>query len=104
MQALPDPCLDPFEHSAAVGRTGAEAELGGQVGPPDAGVQYEQDALQALAGGQPFAAGVAEVPGRDRDQWLDQVPQLVTDNPWRSHILPGFPPAKTPTNSFRKEV
>ncbi|PRY47632.1 hypothetical protein LY71_113134 [Geodermatophilus tzadiensis] len=60
------------------------AEIGGELGPADAGGEYERDALGDVPIRGTRTAGAA-VHRRlaQRDQRLDQRPQLVTDSPRR---------------------
>jgi hypothetical protein len=81
VQALPHARALPLVQSAPAGDPGAEAELLGQVRPGDPGVQDEEDPLQRLTVGQPPSARVAEAPLLPRKKRLDELPQLVGDDP-----------------------
>jgi hypothetical protein len=89
MQPLPHARPLPLVQPAVARRAAAEAELERQMPPRDPRVQDEQDSLQRLPIRQPLATRVAKPPLLRRQQRLDQLPQLVRDNPRRdSHRHP----------------
>lgn len=78
MQSLPDPRPLPRFQATPTGTATAEAHLGGQFLPADAGAQDEEDAAERLAGRDGRATAVRL--GRFRgDQRGDRLPKRVTD-------------------------
>lgn len=89
VQTLPYPCPLPLVQAPPTGDPGSEAELLRQVRPRDPRVENEEDPLQRLPVGEAPAAWVTETPLPPREQRLDQLPQLVGDDPRRgSHRHP----------------
>jgi hypothetical protein len=78
------PAFCHFIQAAPAGHLGAEAKLDRQMRPRDPRVQHKQDPLQRLPIRQPLAARVAKAPLHLRQQRLDQLPQLVRDDPRRN--------------------
>jgi hypothetical protein len=89
VQALPDAGSLPLLEPPPAGYSRAEAELLGQVRPGDSGVQDKEDPLQCLTVGQSLSSWITEASLLPREQRLDQLPQLVRDDPRRgSHRHP----------------
>ena len=83
MELVEHPGLGPITQPPPARHPGTEAQLLRQVFPPDAGVEHEQDPLQHQPIRQRLRPGPAYRTGRQ--QRLDPGPQLVGDNPGRSH-------------------
>ena len=84
MQPLPEVRPLPLVQAAVAGRPRAEAELERQVPPGDPRVQDKQDPLQGGSIIQPLATGIAKASLPHRQQRLNQLPQLIRDDPRRS--------------------
>ena len=89
VQRLPHPGSLPLIQTAVAGRARAEAELERQVAPGHPRVQHEQDPLQRLPIGESLATRIAKAPLPRGQKRLDELPQLVGNDPRRgSHRHP----------------
>ncbi len=89
MQRLPHPGSLPLIQTAVAGRARAEAELERQMAPRHPRVQHEQDPLQRLPIGESLATRIAKAPLPHGQKRLDELPQLVGNDPRRgSHRHP----------------
>lgn len=86
MKSIPDSGLAPAAKPPPAGDAGSETKLGWQVLPADAGVQHEEDALQAF----PIVQRDWAMPcwPVSRKELFDPSPQLVLDFPWSQHDQP----------------
>jgi hypothetical protein len=85
MQAVPDMGIGPALEPAPACHPGPEPEFLGQVSPVDAGIQYEQDALQAFQVVERRRAALAGPVFRQ--QHLDTIPQRIVNLPRPTHAL-----------------
>jgi hypothetical protein len=83
MQPVEHPGLGPVSSPPPAGHPGTEPELLGQVLPADPGVEHEQNPLQHQPIRQPLRSRPTRRP--NRQQRREPRPQLVRDNPGRSH-------------------
>jgi len=89
VQSLPHACPLPLLESTPACHPGAEPELRRQMRPRDPCVEHKQDPLQCLPIRQPLPTRIAKAALLHWQQRLNQLPQLVRDNPRRdSHRHP----------------